>query len=198
MANGLYNKQNLGLYLRFFRENSFVPGCEKQIVLAKILGISQKRVSEIENGFVKDIRLELALNWCTATGWHEGREVVMCMYGVDPLALPPITPEFNQRYGDALLNLRKQLKDALAAVDDLMEIWNSRRPNRIPQTKDMLSEKKQIIDVKSAINTTLYAAEREFSFEIPEVVRVWTQNTLSDGMIMPLPEELQKRMGVTA
>lgn len=192
MANRLYSKEQIGLYLRYFRENSHVPDYQKQSALGRALGISQKRMSHIENCLCAP-DLEIVLRWCTLTGWHEGREMALYMYDVTPMALPPITPELNQRYIDSLINLKEQLMHAMESVDASIENYNSRRPGQAFSFINLMPEKKEIVDLIPAVKTVLYSAEREFGFDIPEVMRTWIQESLADGLTMPRLDELIRR-----
>jgi len=196
MANTAYRRQQVGQYLRYFRVHSYDERYRTQTELGKVLGLSQKQVSLIENGLLEPT-LQAAAGWCRITGWHEGWQLISHMYHLDPLDVVPVHPELNSSLASTILNLEKQLREAQEALEELKRIWQARRPGReLEVSRYLLEHKKQIFDLIPAVESLLIAAEREAGVPLEEVARVWNQHVLDEGIAMPRLEELEPALAV--
>lgn len=192
--NTVYRRQNLGDWLRHFRLNSYNSAIRSQTDLANELFTEQKRISKIEQGEVEP-RLELAARWCEVTGWHEGWDIISHMYQLDPFSVPPIHPELSRRLGDAIINMRRQIRQAEKALDDLEEANNSRRPTRPFEINNILKKDAcELFDLIPATKTIMYAAERDIDLNIEEISREWTLSCLSDDLLVPTFDRLKRTL----
>ncbi|WP_019123779.1 helix-turn-helix domain-containing protein [Brevibacillus massiliensis] len=195
MANKAYLRQQLGLYLKHFRINSYDHSLRTQSDLGAALGITQKQVSLIECG-LSEPSVQLAAEWSKKTGWFEGCDLVTYLYGLDPLELVPVDPQLNQSVSEALHNLRRQLRQALEAVeqfvDDEPEVALAIR--RGGYTVDPLTKfnEKQIADLIPAVRTFFYAAERQNRTDLQEICSMWNVEALAEQVAMPKIDQLDK------
>lgn len=179
-----YKRIETGIRLQRCRMNSYNPALRSVTALAKELGRSTKWVKDIESGYTNP-DLELAAKWCRITGHHEQWKAIKCAYSLESYAIPPIHPEFNQRYAEASINLRKQLNDALRALDELDKMWIDKKPGQPRDARPFVEPCKQIMDVGPAWETLFIAMEREGGLSIEEVGRVWMQDALAKGILAP-------------
>ncbi|SFP09534.1 helix-turn-helix domain-containing protein [Salibacterium halotolerans] len=191
--NTVYRKSNLGEWLRHFRVNSFDESVRSQQGLANRLHTDQKKISNIEHG--AEPRLEFASEWCKATGWHEGWDIVAHIYQLDPFSVPPIHQELSKRLSDAILNMKKQMLQAWKALEDLEEVNNSRRPTKPVEINHILKKDAcDLFDLIPATKTILYSSERDIGLDIEDITSEWTMGCLSDDLIIPTLSELEKEL----
>lgn len=184
MANRLYKRHEIPQRLAYCRLYSYKPEFRTQKALAKALGTSPQRLSEIENGIVEP-NLELAARWCRITGHHEQWDIIKNAIDLEPFAVPPVHPEFNQRLSDAMINLFEELPEAMTALEEMQRIWNNRRPGKPFDARPLLNPAKQLFDVFQAIKTIMFAAEREAGLSNDEVARIWSQDAVSKEIVPP-------------
>ncbi|WP_027416493.1 helix-turn-helix domain-containing protein [Aneurinibacillus terranovensis] len=189
MANALYRRIEIGARLCRCRKNSYNEELCKQDALARILSTTQKHISNIENGYAEP-DLKLAAKWCRVTGHYEEWLVIKNMYDLDVFSVPPIHFEFNQSFSSTIENLRKQLKEAVEALDEISKIWNARRPGKGADVDRMIVYSKEQFDLIPAIESFFFAGEREAHMNPEEVARIWTQEALAKGITMPRMDEL--------
>jgi DNA-binding XRE family transcriptional regulator len=186
MANiALFKRIEVGTLLEKARVNSYDNLYKTKEALAKALKISKDKLNKIENGDCEP-DLRVAAEWCKLTGHHEVWQAIENVYQLEPFAVPPIHPEFNQSYANASINLRKQLKEALKALDELDELHQSnRRPGKAIDARPFVGPSKQIADIGPAQETFFIAMERECGLRMEEVARIWTQDAVAKGIVMP-------------
>lgn len=194
MANTAYARQQIGLYLRYFRLNSYNHSCRTQVGIGAIIGLDQKRISNIECGY-DEPSLQVAAEWCKATGWYEGWDLISHVYGLDPFGFVPVDPALNQDVAKALHNLRRQLKQAREAIDCLIdeepEIDLAVRQGNYRMDPSQKNQTKQIADVIPAIKTYFYALEREHRAEMRDIGAMWNNEALAERVAMPRINQLE-------
>lgn len=194
--NTVYSMFDVSDFLRHFRLNSYHPEVRTQVALATKLGRRQKDISNIENG-VENPRLELIAEWCKVTGWYEGWKMIAHTYNLHPLAVPPIHPELSKDLGDAIINMRRQIKRAEEALDAIEEAYNSRRPTRKFEIDNMFKlDAREVFDLIPATETIMYAAERDVGLDITEINRLWTKSCIKDELLMPNISKMDKQLAV--
>ncbi|MED4783469.1 hypothetical protein [Brevibacillus choshinensis] len=194
MANRAFSMGNFGEYLRHYRVNNPNPNMRTQIQVATHLRIDPKKVSKVECGEIEP-DIALAAEWCIALEWYEGCDLLSHAYGLDPLGLVPVDPALNQNVSETLHNLRRQLKQALAAVEELID--NEPVANRAAMrgtyqlTTEAKNYIKEVADVIPAIKSYLYAADREDRAEMREIGRMWNIEALTEQVAMPRIDQLE-------
>jgi DNA-binding XRE family transcriptional regulator len=184
MANALYKRIEIGVLLGKARRESYNKlYCVKE-TLAKALKISAKKLSDIENGHCEP-DLRVAAEWCKLTGHHEKWEAIKYIYRLEPLATPPIHPELNQSFPSGLMNIQEEKPEAGEALERLQQIYNKRRPGQPFDARGMVEHAKQLLDLIKASYTVLYAMERDCGLSLEEVARIWTQDAIAKGIVMP-------------
>lgn len=184
MSNvSLGQREEIGIILARCRMNSYDESLRTQEALAKALNKPKKKISDIENGY-GPISLELAANWCLVTRQYESWKLIESMYGLEILSTPPIHPDYTECMVGAISNLRKQIDDAAKAMKRIEEIWNERKPGRVIEWRSLVPHAQQIFDVSQAVETLLFALERECGMNLYEVTRTWTQEQHSKEIVM--------------
>lgn len=194
MANTAYARQQIGLYLRYFRLNSYNHSCRTQVGIGAVIGLDQKRISNIECGY-DEPSLQVAAEWCKATGWYEGWDLISHVYGLDPFGFVPVDPALNQDVSDALHNLRRQLKQALDAIEKLIDeepaVNLAIRRGSYETNQVMKINKKQVADLIPAVKSYFYALERENRAEMREIGYMWNLEALAEQVAMPKIDQLE-------
>jgi DNA-binding XRE family transcriptional regulator len=193
MANTAYARQQIGLYLKHFRLNAQDSSIRTQTGLGAVLGLDQKRVSNIECGY-DEPSLKVAADWCRLTGWFEGWDLISHIYGLDPFGFVPVDPALNQSVSDALHNLRRQLKQALDAVEQLIEeepaVSLAIRRGSYKPSQETKHHEKQVADLIPAVKTYFYSLEREKRSEMKEIGYMWNLEALTEQVAMPRIDQL--------
>jgi len=188
MANTAYARQQIGLYLKEFRINSYDPSLRTQSGLGSVLDITQKQVSLIECGLT-EAPVQLAARWCKETEWFEGCDLLSHIYGLDPFGFVPVDPGLNQNVSEALHNLKRQLKQALEAVDKLIEEEPGTniaiRHGTYTLTSELKECIKEVADLIPAVKTYFYASERQDRAHMREIGSMWNIEALDDRVAMP-------------
>ncbi|QDI90247.1 XRE family transcriptional regulator [Salicibibacter halophilus] len=189
--NSYYSRKNLGSWLKHFRLNSQNPSISSQTTLARKLFLEQKQVSKIELGEVEP-RLETAAEWCKLTGWREGWDIVANIYGLHPFAVPPVHPELSERLPESIMNARQQLTTALDSLDEIERAITKRRPNKNIDIDDIKNNFMDLYDLKPAIKSMMYAAERDIELNIDEVKDEWTAKSVANEVVLPNMAQMEK------
>ncbi|MGG3012253.1 hypothetical protein ABEO98_22565 [Brevibacillus parabrevis] len=193
MANTAYARQQIGLYLRYFRLNSYDHSCKTQVGLGAVIGLDQKKISNVECGY-DEPSLQVAAEWCKATGWYEGWDLISHVYGLDPFGFVPVNPILNQDVAKALHNLKRQMKQAREAIDLLIdeepEIDLAVRRGTYQMDATTKNLKKQVADLIPAVKTYFYALEREDRAAMREIGAMWNNEALSEQVAMPKISQL--------
>ncbi len=184
MANTLYRKIEISVLLKKSRQQSYNAAYKTKEALAKALKISVWKLGEIESGN-SEPDLRVAAEWCKLTGHYENWEAIKYIYKLEPLATPPIHPELNQCIAGGLINIQEEKPEAGEALMELQRLCNKRRPNSPVDARGMLEHAKQVLDLIKASYTVLYALERDCGLSLEELERVWTQDAVSKGLVMP-------------
>lgn len=173
----------IGLLLAKCRVNSYDEKLRTQGALAKALNVQKRKISDIENGYSLP-NLDIVSKWCILTRHYEAWSHIESIFGLEVLATPAIHPVFAECMVGSLSNLRKQMNDAQKAIDHIEDIWNNRRPGRCIDGRKLSPHAQQIFDVSKAVETTLYALERECGLNLHEVTLSWTQEQISKDIVM--------------
>lgn len=199
MANKAFCMRNFGEYLRHYRVNNPNPNMRTQIQIAKRLNLDPKKVSKVECGDIEP-DIALAAQWCIALEWYEGCDLLTHAYGLDPLGFVPVDPELNQNVSETLHNLRRQLRQALESVEELIDhepVSNrAARRGTYKLTTEAKNHIKEVADVIPAVKSYLYAAERENRAEMREIGRMWNNEALSGQVALPRVDQLEPALAV--
>lgn len=184
MSNTPYAIHNLNVEMRDIRIRTEFS----QVALGKAIGRTQKQMSEIENGYVNPTP-ELAIKWFSALGAYEHVDMVQYIFGLHPLASAPVDPRLNEDLDRALLNLKKQIKHALEAIDNIEDWISELRPGCVADVP--IRDFKEIYDLGPAQKTTMYALNREFGVDLKLLTDKWAMKSFSTKVAMPRYEERQ-------
>lgn len=190
MPNTAYARHNINEYMR--RERIRANLSQEQI--GKLVGRTQRQVSDIENGYTEPAPA-LMVKWFGTVGSYEHIDLVHYIYQLHPLAGPPIDPRLNENLSNAILNLHKQMRDVLHRFDDIEEWQLERRPGQRGTEIDY-EDWKQIYDLYRSVQTIFYAAAREIGLDIRKVVNDWAAQAISDQVAMPRLEDMREEVAV--
>lgn len=189
MPNTIYARHNINEYMR--RERVRVG--LSQEALGKLIGRTQRQVSDIENGYMEPAPA-LMVKWFTAVGSFEHIDLVHYIHQLHPLAGPPVDPRLNESLPNAILNLQKQMRDVLQRFDELEEWQLERRPGNVPEVD--YNDWKQIYDLYRSVQTIFYAASREIGLDIQRVVDDWAAEAIVNRVAMPRIDETREEVAV--
>lgn len=190
MPNTAYARHNINEYMR--RERIRANLSQEQI--GKLVGRTQRQVSDIENGYVEPAPAHM-VKWFAAIEAYEHIDLVHYLYNLHPLAGPPVDPRLNNNLPNAILNLHKQMRDVLQRFDELLEWQIERRPGKA-RTEVNYEDWKQIYDLYRSVQTIFYAATREIGLDIQKVINDWANQAISDQVAMPRIDEAREEVAV--
>jgi hypothetical protein len=187
----IYRTLRIKDILRIARERAVNPNMRTKKALSDALGITYMRLSGMEDG-TSQIPMELAYEWCQVTGDRSAWQAILHIYGY---TLPPTDPRLIESLSDQLTNYIEQAREGMAAAERLQEISSDRRPGVDFDERDIeeiLRLAKQIRDTDQSSECVIESLEINWDLCIEDVDRQWTQQALSDHVVVPSIDELDE------
>lgn len=180
----LYSPSQIGEILKIARERSCQEERRTKRFMAKELGITEQRLTNIEKGFSHPT-FEIAADWCRIVEDYVALAKIKHIYR---MGLPPTDPRLLISVPNQLTNLIKQAHGAIGAAESLMQISADMRPGRTISdhvATDILKMAEEILDMKQAAEATLQSMQKSWNLNIEEVERNWIQEAIADQVIIP-------------
>lgn len=179
----IYRPSSIRNILKSARERAVNPNMRTKKELSAVLGITYNRLSGMEDG-TSQIPMELAYEWCMALEDETSWRMILHTYGA---SLPPTDPRLTTIPDRQFNNFKKQVKEALEAIEALTEICRDIRPGKKLDEKQMnvvVEHAQQVFDMKQATDCVLDSLKENLGLHIEDVIRRWTQKALVDGVVL--------------
>ncbi|MFZ4452055.1 hypothetical protein [Salibacterium aidingense] len=187
----LYNPSAIPTILKTARERALKPERRTKRWLTEHLGISERRLTGIEEG-TSQIHLDECIEWCEAVEDPEALEQIMHIYGI---GLPPTDPRLLESVSDQLDNLKPEIEEAFQAakqIEQLSQRWRPWKGFKEHDQQLVESTAKQIFDIKHAAECLLSAMEKEWGLNKQHVEATWINGAISNDIVMRSVSDYEK------
>ncbi|WP_217988213.1 helix-turn-helix domain-containing protein [Terribacillus saccharophilus] len=171
------------------RERSVNTNMRQKKQLAEELGISQTRLSNIEDG-MSVCPLDLALEWCRAVNDRTTEQAILHIFGT---ALPPTHPALVRNLPSQLVNHLEQLEEGINVTRRLLQIYADARPDKpfdAAQINEIEELAVQIVDTDQSSGCVLDSMALNWNINKDGVIDRWVLKTMNDGVIVRSSERL--------
>ncbi|MGG1595609.1 hypothetical protein [Terribacillus saccharophilus] len=185
----IYRPSAIPSLLKTARERSVNTNMRQKKQLAKELGISQPRLSNIEDG-VSVCPLDLALEWCRAVNDRTTEQAILHIFGT---ALPPTHPALVRNLPSQLVNHLEQLEEGINVTRRLLQIYADARPDKpfdAAQINEIEELAVQIVDTDQSSGCVLDSMALNWNINKDGVIDRWVLKTMNDGVIVRSSERL--------
>ncbi|WYU50002.1 hypothetical protein MHH67_11425 [Bacillus sp. FSL K6-0047] len=179
----IYPVSQIGRVLKIAREGSCQEEQRTKRNLAETLGITARRLTAIEEGEAP-CSLDLAIEWCRAVKDYTALSKILHMFD---LGLPATNPLLLEDPLQQILNFRRQAKQAIDAITELMDLSVRMRPDDVMAERfptDFYKCAEEILDMKQASEALLTSMSINWGLDREKLRRSWTQEALVDGVLV--------------
>ncbi|MFJ8268499.1 helix-turn-helix domain-containing protein [Peribacillus asahii] len=179
----LYSPSQIGEILKIARERACQEERRTKRFVSEELGITVQRLTNIEAGF-SNPPFELAVEWCKVIGDYTALEKIKHIY---QMGLPATDPRLLESVPNQLINLIQQAEGAIEAAQSLLKISKNMRPGGVVNETanvEMLGLAEEILDLQQAAEAALSSMRQNWSLDMEQVIRSWTQEAIHDGVVV--------------
>lgn len=179
----LYGPQAIGNILRIARERCCQEERRTKRYMARELGITEQRLTNIEKGFSQP-PFELAVEWCRIVEDDTALEQIKHIY-LDEL--PPTDPRLLQSVPEQLVNFIRQSNQAIEAAKKLLMLTTELRPGKefdVNTSLNILKFAEEILDSHQASECVLDSLEVNWGLNRNELYHNWILEAIKDEVII--------------
>ena len=182
--NRLYSPSSIAPILKVARERASKDERRTKQYMAKALGITLPRLTNIENGQAH-VPFELAVDWCDICEDYTAKAKIIHIYG---LGLPATDPRLLESVTDQLVNFMRQAQQAIDSTKELLIMSTQIRPGESPSERfvsDMYKNAEEVLDMKQATESLLQSMANNWELDRQKLKGNWIQEAIADKVIIP-------------
>ncbi|MGY4689305.1 hypothetical protein [Salibacterium sp. K-3] len=179
----LYSPSSIPTILKTARERAWKPERRTKRWLAKQLGMTERRLSGIEDG-TSQIHLEECIEWCETVEDTLALELILHVYG---LSEPPTDPRLLDNVPSQLDNFKAEVEESFTAAKDIEKLsqhWRPWKGFEDREQQQVQATAKQIRDVRHAADCLLTAMNNEWGMNQQYVEATWINGGIANNILM--------------